>query len=193
MLDSRLLSQDRRRNRSRRRNGRAQLRLTILFEPCLHPSCGYSAPMPQATNHGSPYRIRIRWRMSPDRPRPAVEPREFQNCGRAAKPPAGQNSIKRRTRGEYRFSCRSALCSLSKARRLDTVLMNRLDGDAVGPVKVLVSNPVYSHDRQHVLVPEGTIVLGEARKIGSVRLRAATSDGGGLPPPDHAGRLLGRS
>ena len=51
---------------------------------------------------------------------------------------------------------------------MDTVLMNRLDGDAVGPVKVLVSNPVYSHDRQHVLIPEGTIVLGEARKIGSV-------------------------
>jgi type IV secretion system protein VirB10 len=50
---------------------------------------------------------------------------------------------------------------------LDTVLMNRLDGDAVGPVKVLVSNPVYSHDHQHVLIPEGTIVLGEARKIGS--------------------------
>jgi type IV secretion system protein VirB10 len=50
---------------------------------------------------------------------------------------------------------------------LDAVLMNRLDGDAAGPVKVLVSNPVYSHDRQHVLVPEGTIVLGEARKIGS--------------------------
>jgi type IV secretion system protein VirB10 len=50
---------------------------------------------------------------------------------------------------------------------LDTVLMNRLDGDAAGPVKVLVSNPVYSHDHQHVLVPEGTIVLGEARKIGS--------------------------
>jgi len=50
---------------------------------------------------------------------------------------------------------------------LDTVLMNRLDGDAAGPVKVLVSNPIYSHDRQHVLIPEGTIVLGEARKIGA--------------------------
>ncbi len=49
---------------------------------------------------------------------------------------------------------------------LDTVLMNRLDGDAAGPVKVLVSNPLYSHDRQHVLIPDGTIVLGEARKIG---------------------------
>jgi type IV secretory pathway VirB10-like protein len=50
---------------------------------------------------------------------------------------------------------------------LDTVLMNRLDGDSVGPVKVLVSNPVYSHDHQHILIPEGTIVLGDARKIGS--------------------------
>jgi type IV secretory pathway VirB10-like protein len=49
---------------------------------------------------------------------------------------------------------------------LDTVLMNRIDGDAAGPVKVLVSNPVYSHDHQHVLIPEGTIVLGEAKKIG---------------------------
>jgi type IV secretion system protein VirB10 len=51
---------------------------------------------------------------------------------------------------------------------LETVLMNRLDGDAVGPLKVMVTAPVYSHDHQHVLVPEGTVVLGEARKIGTV-------------------------
>jgi type IV secretory pathway VirB10-like protein len=50
---------------------------------------------------------------------------------------------------------------------LDTVLMNRLDGDAVGPVKVLVSNPLYSHDHQHAIIPEGTVVLGEAKKIGA--------------------------
>src|ERR1035437_314252 len=50
---------------------------------------------------------------------------------------------------------------------LDTVLMNRLDGDAAGPVKFLVSNPLYSHDRQHVIIPEGTVVLGEAKKIGA--------------------------
>jgi type IV secretory pathway VirB10-like protein len=56
---------------------------------------------------------------------------------------------------------------LYEGTTLDTVLMNRLDGDAPGPVKVLVSNPVYSHDHQHVLVPEGTIVLGEAKKIGA--------------------------
>jgi len=50
---------------------------------------------------------------------------------------------------------------------LDTVLMNRLDGDATGPVKVLVSNPLYSHDHQHVIIPEGTVALGEAKKIGA--------------------------
>jgi len=55
---------------------------------------------------------------------------------------------------------------LYEGTTIDTVLMNRLDGDAVGPVKVLVSNPVYSHDHQHVLIPEGTIALGEAKKIG---------------------------
>jgi type IV secretion system protein TrbI len=57
---------------------------------------------------------------------------------------------------------------LYEGTTLDTVLMNRLDGDAAGPVKVLVSNPVYSHDHQHVIVPDGTVVLGDARKIGAV-------------------------
>jgi type IV secretion system protein VirB10 len=56
---------------------------------------------------------------------------------------------------------------LYEGTTLDTVLMNRLDGDAAGPVKVLVSNPAYSHDHLHVIVPDGTVVLGEARKIGA--------------------------
>jgi type IV secretion system protein TrbI len=56
---------------------------------------------------------------------------------------------------------------LYEGTTLDAVLMNRLDGDAAGPVKVLVSNPIYSHDHQHIIVPEGTVVLGEARKIGA--------------------------
>jgi type IV secretory pathway VirB10-like protein len=48
---------------------------------------------------------------------------------------------------------------------LETALLNRLDGDFSGPVKVMVTNPVYSHDRQHVLIPEGTFVLGETSKV----------------------------
>jgi type IV secretion system protein TrbI len=49
---------------------------------------------------------------------------------------------------------------------LDTVLVNQLDGDAAGPVITMVTEPLYSHDRQHILVPEGTKVYGEAKKIG---------------------------
>jgi len=56
---------------------------------------------------------------------------------------------------------------LFEGTELETALVNRLDGDFSGPVKVLVTNPVYSHDRQHILVPEGTVVLGETSKVQS--------------------------
>jgi type IV secretory pathway VirB10-like protein len=48
---------------------------------------------------------------------------------------------------------------------IDTALVNRLDGEFAGPVKVLVTNPVYSQDRQHVLIPEGTFILGDTKKV----------------------------
>ena len=48
---------------------------------------------------------------------------------------------------------------------IETVLMNRLDGSFAGPVMCLVSTDVYSHDRQRVLIPAGTKVLGEAQKV----------------------------
>jgi type IV secretory pathway VirB10-like protein len=48
---------------------------------------------------------------------------------------------------------------------IDTVLTNRLDGEFAGPVKVMVSNPVYSQDRQHILIPEGTFLLGDTQKV----------------------------
>jgi type IV secretion system protein VirB10 len=53
---------------------------------------------------------------------------------------------------------------LFEGAELETALVNRLDGDFSGPVKVMVTNPVYSHDRQHVLIPEGTFALGETSK-----------------------------
>lgn len=87
------------------------------------------------------------------------------NSRAPGEPAVGQASIKRGPEVNI-DSAAGQPYVLFEGTTLDTVLMNRLDGDAVGPVKVLVSNPVYSHDRQHVLVPEGTIVLGEARKIG---------------------------
>lgn len=48
---------------------------------------------------------------------------------------------------------------------IDTVLLNRLDGDFAGPVKVMVSNPIYSQDGQHVLIPAGTFILGGVQKV----------------------------
>jgi len=51
---------------------------------------------------------------------------------------------------------------------IDTVLVNRLDGEFAGPIKVMVTNPVYSQDRQHLLVPEGTFILGDVQKIGGL-------------------------
>jgi type IV secretory pathway VirB10-like protein len=48
---------------------------------------------------------------------------------------------------------------------IDTVLVNRLDGEFAGPLKVMVTNPIYSQDRQHLLIPEGTFILGDVQKV----------------------------
>ena len=59
---------------------------------------------------------------------------------------------------------------------LESVLLNRLDGAMAGPVECLVTNDVYSHDRQRVLIPTGSKVLGETRRVeafGQARLAVA--------------------
>jgi type IV secretory pathway VirB10-like protein len=48
---------------------------------------------------------------------------------------------------------------------IPAVLTNRLNGSFSGPVNCLVTENVYSHDRQHVLIPPGSKVLGEARHV----------------------------
>jgi type IV secretion system protein VirB10 len=59
---------------------------------------------------------------------------------------------------------------------IDAVLTNRLDGATAAPVNCLVTNPVYSHSGQHVLIPPGARVLGETRPVqtlGQTRLAVA--------------------
>src|SRR6266404_3581877 len=48
---------------------------------------------------------------------------------------------------------------------LETVLINRLDGGFAGPVECLFSTDVYSNDRQHLLIPAGSKLLGETKKV----------------------------
>jgi len=59
---------------------------------------------------------------------------------------------------------------------IDTVLTNRLDGGSAGPVNCLVTNAVYSHSGQQVLIPAGARLLGETKPVqslGETRLAVA--------------------
>lgn len=59
---------------------------------------------------------------------------------------------------------------------IDAVLTNRLDGSVAAPVNCLVTNPIYSHSRQHVLIPAGARLLGETKPVqalGETRLAVA--------------------
>jgi type IV secretion system protein VirB10 len=59
---------------------------------------------------------------------------------------------------------------------IDAVLTNRLDGGSAGPVNCLVTNPVFSHSGQSIVIPAGARVLGETRAVqslGETRLAVA--------------------
>ena len=50
---------------------------------------------------------------------------------------------------------------------IETVLTNRLTGSLAGPVNTMVTTDVYSRDRQHLLIPQGTRALGEVAEVTS--------------------------
>jgi type IV secretory pathway VirB10-like protein len=48
---------------------------------------------------------------------------------------------------------------------LEAVLVNRLNGDFAGPVVCQITNDLYSHDHRMILIPAGSRVLGETKKV----------------------------
>ena len=48
---------------------------------------------------------------------------------------------------------------------LEAALVSQLSGDFPGPVLAVVSVPFYSADRQHILIPRGTRVIGTAQAV----------------------------
>jgi type IV secretion system protein TrbI len=50
---------------------------------------------------------------------------------------------------------------------LETVLTSRLNGSLDGPVNTMLTTDVYSHDRQHLLIPQGSRILGEVKPVAS--------------------------
>jgi type IV secretion system protein TrbI len=68
-----------------------------------------------------------------------------------------QDSELRRSRGrKYR---------VFEGTVLEAVLTNRLDGSFSGPVNCMLTSNLYSHDRQHLLIPQGSRVLGEVKRV----------------------------
>jgi type IV secretion system protein TrbI len=51
---------------------------------------------------------------------------------------------------------------------LESVLVNRLNGDFAGPVICQISIDIYSRDHSELLIPAGTRVLGETKKVNDV-------------------------
>lgn len=82
------------------------------------------------------------------------------------------------------------LHTLLEGTVIDAVLANRLDSGGVAPVNCLVTNPIYSHNGQFVLIPAGARVLGETRPVqalGETRLAVAFHR---LVMPDGSTRRL---
>jgi type IV secretory pathway VirB10-like protein len=56
---------------------------------------------------------------------------------------------------------------LRRGMIIDAVLENELQGEFSGPVRCHTTNDVRTQDRQHLLVPSGSILLGEAAQVGN--------------------------
>ncbi|MHB8527287.1 MAG: TraB/TrbI/VirB10 family type IV secretion system protein [Candidatus Acidiferrales bacterium] len=126
-----------------------QLAQILAQAPFMPPQTGHPAAAPQPGNQ---------------QPGTTTEEKEEKQ---AAKASANPSSLDAATGKSY---------VLFEGTILETVLLNRLNGGFNGPVECLVTNDIYSHDRQHLLIPSGTKVLGEAKRVdsfGQTRLAVA--------------------
>ena len=89
-------------------------------------------------------------------------------------------------------SHRAGLHVLVEGTIIPTVLLNRLVGDLPGPVECMVASDVYGPDRQHVLIPSGARVLGEARPVSAFGQRRLAVTFDRLILPNGASYELGR-
>jgi type IV secretion system protein VirB10 len=146
---------------------------------------------PGGTGAGMPARPTGSSLMIPERAAPERtwieidrEKREYQGLfasnialsHRASVPTSGAGSTGEHPAGASKDDSRSATAEDRRGSReyrllegtlLETVLTNRLDSSFSGPINCMVTTNVYSHDRQALLIPQGTRVLGEVKKLES--------------------------
>lgn len=85
----------------------------------------------------------------------------------ADEPPPSRATADKRGQTSEPIDAAARVQRLLEGTVVDAVLTNRLDGAAAAPVVCLVTNPVYSHSGQHVLIPAGAKVVGETRPVQS--------------------------
>lgn len=54
---------------------------------------------------------------------------------------------------------------------LEGVVTNHIDGGLSGPVMLNLTTDLYSHDHQHLLLPQGTRIIGSVQSVGSAQQR----------------------
>jgi type IV secretion system protein VirB10 len=97
----------------------------------------------------------------PDRPRSASDP------GPHEQRPAETQSPHRPAIDPELAKSDGKTYWLLEGTLLETTLTNRLNGSLAGPVNTMLSTDVYSHDRQHILIPQGSRILGEVKPVAS--------------------------
>lgn len=96
--------------------------------------------------------------------------------GQPAQPAAQASQAVSRPISTPPIESTGALHRVLEGTVIDAVLTNRLDGNAASPVNCMVTNAVYSHNGQYVLVPAGARILGETKPVqalGESRLAVA--------------------
>ncbi len=99
------------------------------------------------------------------------------NQASATTPAAVQTAPSSKTPSQTEpISAASPLHRILEGTIVDTVLTNRLDSNAAAPVNCLVTNALYSHSGQQVVIPAGARILGETKAVqafGESRLAVA--------------------
>ena len=98
----------------------------------------------------------------------ATQPRPVAAQGEPSAPPQPAPAAESQSRYRVPDELRQASGNqyrLFEGTLIETVLTNRLASYFSGPVNCMVTTDVYSHDRQHLLIPQGSRVLGEVKKV----------------------------
>jgi type IV secretion system protein VirB10 len=99
-----------------------------------------------------------------------------QTAAPAAPAPSAGSNRASKPQSTGPISAAGPLHRLLEGTVVDAVLTNRLDGSAAAPVNCLVTNAVYSHSGEHILIPAGARILGETKPVqafGETRLAVA--------------------